>query len=553
MRRIFNICLVLAAVLAVSCSGRVEPVVPTVEDGQKTGNLTLSIGNSKMETKSDELKDGFTYNNVLVIIANNEGGIIDKVYKAYPYVQGAGDLQHSVSDAEVDEDKIRFKDLKVGAYQVYVYANIDHTAWQTAGSTVEDIEKALTVGGGATLDPDRLLRTLASGEVPAEPATNMLLTGHKELYVGVSENIGEVTLVRPVVRFNVYVHNHTPFTLTLKDLSFSHFNASQSYLLDHRNADGTPNVPSTVTYSSLPAYNSASPRQIAAPVGDGDDAGKELVYSTLLYENQAKEDYRMFATVSMVNAESEEITKELTTNGVRLITYDEVAAMAEGDTKTVMIVNPTSNSGGFFGMGNNAVFSSAAYTLIDSYESRAEAILKDNQNGIYYSLTLSRSADGKFHLGRIVNSSFKDMFKNVTIGSSSTNNAEDGLTLEEGYIPTTNSDYLLAGGFTGRLCRFKDSSNRYLYNDTNKMRVAAWSERGNRMWAFYEVSPKGSTLKFIDNETAQVKALSSMTRNQELNVVMNVYYEEILREFNFTVDNVYWTDGNAHKPSHQFN
>lgn len=87
----------------------------------------------------------------------------------------------------------------------------------------------------------------------------------------------------------------------------------------------------------------------------------------------------------------------------------------------------------------------------------------------------------------------------------------------------------------------------------NKMRVAAWSERGNRMWAFYEVSPKGSTLKFIDNETAQVKALSSMTRNQELNVVMNVYYEEILREFNFTVDNVYWTDGNAHKPSHQFN
>ena len=550
MRRIFNICLVLAAVLAVSCSGRVEPVVPTVEDGQKTGNLTLSIGNSKMETKSDELKDGFTYNNVLVIIANNEGGIIDKVYKAYPYVQGAGDLQHSVSDAEVDEDKIRFKDLKVGAYQVYVYANIDHTAWQTAGSTVEDIEKALTVGGGATLDPDRLLRTLASGEVPAEPATNMLLTGHKELYVGVSENIGEVTLVRPVVRFNVYVHNHTPFKLTLKDLSFSHFNASQSYLLDHRNADGTPNVPSTVTYSSLPAYNSASPRQIAAPEGDGDDAGKELVYSTLLYENQAKEDYRMFATVSMVNAESEEITKELTTNGVRLITYDEVAAMAEGDTKTVMIACPTSNGGGFFGSnGNSVFFTSAAYSLIDSYVSQAETILKNTQISDYYQLTISRDGDNKYHLKK----NSKDLFKNVTIGDSNTNNGEDGLTLEEGFIPST-AEYLVAPGFANRLCRFKDSGNRYLYCNSSKIWIhTTWADRGNRMWAFYEVRPKGSTLKFIDNETAQVKALSSMTRNQELNVVMNVYYEKILSEFNFTVDNVYWTDGKAHKPSHQFN
>ena len=113
---------------------------------------------------------------------------------------------------------------------------------------------------------------------------------------------------------------------------------------------------------------------------------------------------------------------------------------------------------------------------------------------------------------------------------------------------------MIAPGFAGHLSRFKDSANRYLFNNSNKLNAQTNSaDRGNRMWAFYEAYPKGSILKFIDNETAQVRPLSYMTRNQELNVVMNVYYEELSRQFDFVVDNAYWTDGGAHKPSHQFN
>ena len=255
----------------------------------------------------------FRSSNVLVIIANSGGTIIDKVYKSYPYVQGADDLQLSVPETEVGSDDIRFKDLKVGSYHVYVYANIDHTAWQTEGATIADVEKALNPGD--ILDKDRLLRTLSSGEAPAAPSSGMLLMGHEVLNVGVSENLGEVSLVRPVVRFNVYLHNHTPFTVTLDDLSFSNFNATQSYLLDHRTGDGTPTMPGTVTYGALPAYNTAAPIQTEASVGSDADAGKKLVYSTLLYENEATEDYRMFATVSMTDGSSEHHTKELSTNG----------------------------------------------------------------------------------------------------------------------------------------------------------------------------------------------------------------------------------------------
>ena len=550
MRRLLNTCLLATCLflLLAGCKGRVEPDSPL--SAEQRGDLVITVVSSALETKSADEADGLAFGDVLVIITDDAGNVIDKVYKSYPYTPSSPtDIQVAVASSELSEDEIQFHNLKVGAYQVYAYANIGHTDWQIDGATVEDVEKALTVGGEDKLNPDRLLKTLGTGETPSAPGASgsMLLTGHKQLSVGVNANIGEVDLVRPVVRFNVYVHNHTPYQVTLNQLSFSNFNASATYLLDHRTDDGLPTVPDVATYGALPAYNTASPVSVDAPEADGDNDGKALVYSTFLYENQAVVDYRMFATVSLTDEFSNTVSKELTTNGVRLLTYDEVAAMQSGDSKTVMIVNPTSNGGDFFGLvGSSLVYSTAAFTIIDSYKSKAEELLKSSQLSSYYQFALSRGEDGRYHL----RNGSTDLFMNNAFVS---NNKESGLFLEEGFIPTY-TDYMVAPGFAGHLARFRDSSNRYLYNNGNKMSVQANSaDRGNYMWAFYEAYPKGSILKFIDNETAQVHSLSYMTRNQELNVVMNVYYEEVSRQFDFVVDNVYWTDSGAHKPSHQFN
>ena len=545
MKRLLHICLLATCLFLTGCRGRMEPDAPISKE--KRGDLVITVGSSALETKSANEAEGLAFGDVLVIIADDAGNIIDKVYKSYPYTPSSpADIQTPVTLSELSEDEIQFHNLKVGAYQVYAYANICHTDWQIEGATVEDVEKALTVGGEDKLNADRLLKTLGAGETPSAPGASgsMLLTGHKELSVGVSANIGEIDLIRPVVRFNVYVHNHTPYQITLNELSFSNFNASTTYLLDHRTDDGRPTVPDAASYGSLPAYNTASPIRIDAPTAEDDEDGKALVYSTLLYENQAVDDYRMFAKVSLTDEFSNTISKELTTNGVRLITYKEIAAMQSGDSKTVMIVNPTSNGGDYFGWsGNSMLYSSAAFTIMDSYKSKAEEILNSSQISGYYQFTLSRGEDGRYHLYR----GPSDMFNNVS------GNKESGLFLEEGFIPTY-TDYMIAPGFAGHLSRFKDSANRYLFNNSNKLNAQTNSaDRGNRMWAFYEAYPKGSILKFIDNETAQVRPLSYMTRNQELNVVMNVYYEELSRQFDFVVDNAYWTDGGAHKPSHQFN
>ena len=69
-----------------------------------------------------------------------------------------------------------------------------------------------------------------------------------------------------------------------------------------------------------------------------------------------------------------------------------------------------------------------------------------------------------------------------------------------------------------------------------------YSNNGNRRWAFYEVDPDGSVMKLIDNETSQVTRLTQMVRNQELNVVLNVYRGVVSGDFDFYVDNVYWTN-----------
>lgn len=51
----------------------------------------------------------------------------------------------------------------------------------------------------------------------------------------------------------------------------------------------------------------------------------------------------------------------------------------------------------------------------------------------------------------------------------------------------------------------------------------------------------GCVLKLLDKETRQASEITYMCRNQDLTVVLNVYYEEILDKFTFSVES--WTTG----------
>jgi len=557
--------LLLAALLSAGACQR----LPFDGDAEEYGTLTLQFGAgvdaawTKAGTDEPDPKDGDVFHNILVLVAEKDGKVIDKVYKEYPCSEAHGNIPPNQEPKDVDaatSDWIYFVNLKVGYYQVYAYANIEESDWQTAGETVEDIEKALVTAkedpdNPGTVNPDRHFSTLTDRNAPETPDHCMLLTGHDELYVGVDPYIGSISLERPVVKFEVILNNHTPFHLQLTDLHFNKFNASDSYLIGRKDADGNPVIPDGNSYRELPAFS--GPANI--PSG-----AQATVYHQLLYENRIGQDYRMFATVrfadengAIINDESgaplvdsedstQPLSKHLTSASIRRVPYEDIRDLPRGGSMDVLMVTPNTGNGGFLGymISSNEqriVFQQATFNFEESFRSKAEALLNDKQIGSYYQLQLTKESDSdKYHLY----SGVKDLF-NVNSGGNA-----NGLYLKEGHFPT---DYPISQEFAGSLCRFTqtDAANaNSLFYLNLALKLDKNANVGNRMWTFYEIHPEGTVLKLIDRETSQVSTLTQMVRGQKLTAVMNVYYQSESGDFTFSLDNTYWDEG--HNPKHTF-
>ena len=549
--------LLLAVLLAGAC------VRQPVEEAGEFGSLKLQIGSGHVATKSGEPdpRDGDVFRNILVVVADKEGTVKASVLKEYPCTEELGNVPLAQEPKDVtftNSDWIYFMNLKVGYYQVYAYANIDQTAWQqTDVSGLTNIGEIAAMIMSGTSFPDRQFATLTDSQVPTYPGENeyMLLTGHDELYVGVDPYIGRIDLYRPVVKFEVVLDNHTPFHLQLTSLSFNRFNASTSYLIEHLDEDGDPEIPEGTSYRNLPAF--AGPKNIAAQT-------QSTVYSQLLYENRLGQDYRMFASVrfaspsgEIINDESGDplvdpndntlpLSKTLSSNSVRRVPYEDIRDMPRGSSMNVLMVTPNTGNGGFIGYMHTStdqrlVFDQATYNFEDSFRSKAESLLSNESIGDYYRLTLTKESESdKYHLFR----GAKDLFTLVS------NATVDGLFLKEGSLPT---EYPISSEFAGSLCRFTqtaaDNAKSLFYKDL-ALKFDNNANVGNRMWTFYEIHPEGTVLKLIDRESSRVSTLTQMVRGQKLTAVMNVYFESESGEFTFSLDNAYWEDG--HHPKHTF-
>ena len=60
-------------------------------------------------------------------------------------------------------------------------------------------------------------------------------------------------------------------------------------------------------------------------------------------------------------------------------------------------------------------------------------------------------------------------------------------------------------------------------------------------------------MKYIEKGTNEVKTLTHMSRNQEFNVILNVFYVNFDTQFDFMVENTWWTDEGGHQSDHTFN
>ena len=552
MRKVW---LILLWVLTACFAGCQQDPMPSRT--AETGSLRVSLNplQAELETRAPEQtpQEGYSFENLLVVLTNDHGKVIDKVYRTY--------------STNAQRDDIEFQNLEVGTYHAYAYANIGHAAWQRSGETIAEVEKVLQTekqnNANVTLNTDRTLVDMASGTAPAMPtATPMLLTGEATVPVTVNDNEVGLDLLRPVTRLNVRVSNHTPFPLKITELQFNKFNVTKSYLLAHRNAAGAPVLPAGTQYVDLPALSGAV--TVPADDGSGTDEG-HTVYSTLLYENAAGE-YKMSFKVELQSAELAYPTKLLGryVYNATLLTSTQVLAMQAGEEKTVMLVNPQNNSNGcMFGWDNTT-----GMLFKRSPQIKAMADFQTwvgsqaGQDGIEkYFLTLRRRADGKFEVLGGTHNLFDNLPYLKTDNKTEVATGTDAMTAVA--VASNYSRSQIDKAFNPYLVRFycntptTESLDAYLWNNSSTQLRTKANDSANQacQWVMYEVdaSIDGVILKYIDNTSHKEKALTVMPRNKDFTVDVDVYYEAFETQFNFRVENTWWKDAGAHVSSHIFN
>ena len=602
MRKAAFILLALTALFAWSC---LKEVVPG-DTLSGNGGIELRLDSSnaiRLATKADadDLKDGLRFNNVLVILVNNSGKVVSNVYKTYPYTNSGGsDLQDSEVATSVTDDVIHFDHLLPGDYHVYAYANINSTEWQkTGGDLISAQEQAVAAGDSFSgfLDRELLSLTSAGTDVPADPSTSMLLTGHKTIPVGLSLVYESLDLIRPLVRFKVTVRNHTRFPVNVDDLRFSHFNPDKAYLLDHRDASGVPEIPAGVTYRALPAFDPTAPEAVVAAESEG------VVYQTLIYENASSESYKVFSTLSLDRSSesSSDLTMSMGARPFGLIDYSTISNMADGEKVDVLVINPRSatRSGRlYYGIGDTGIaWESCGYNSYAAFFARAQAIYNEEASYNYSGTGLwngfTGAANNKSGLAGWTGNAedapykgdtfdytganhgtprkkyFRTLSKNgelFSIDGLSTNLPSEtsitGIRIEQG---TATSGKFPSDIKNNQLVTFiQNSTGKHLksdckWNDNNdngaKDSKVIWDSGNNQDHQFILFGEycAGGLLKRILKDNNKEVPLTYMARNEEVNVVINVYYADQAGEITFTVDNSHWTGAGTTTSTHTFN
>jgi hypothetical protein len=583
MRKALFILLLLSAFAAWSCRKELGP--EAVASGNGSIELKLNSGNAvTLQTKANDLEEGLKFNNVLVILVNNSGIVVGNVYKTYPYTPGVDDIQDAESDTSVAEDVIHFNGLLPGNYQVYAYANIDASAWQS-GNLIATQEKVAAVGSSFSALADRELAALTGTGVPSNPSSSMLLTGQKEVAVGLTRVSETLDLLRPVVRFKVSVRNHTPFPVKVDELRFSHFNPDKAYLLDHRDDSGVPSLPSGVTYRAMPAFDTTA--------GDDDTVASdtvEVVYQRLIYENAYSKPYKIFAAMTL-DRSSESLSDLQLSLGDRpfgVIDYTTLNGMDVGEQVDVLLINPrkqTRSARLYYRVSaqDNYAWESCGYDGFNKLFARASAIFGENPSFGYVGFTYNGAGsnnsglagwtglDADAPLGPPNNSTvtfnytgansgnprkyFRTLSRNADglfsiDGLSSSATSLTGMRVEQGTISDSNRfpPDLQAGNLvnfiqnsTGKNLK---SDCMYSESDVNKAKKSklVWDTARNQDHQFilFGKYMAGGPLKRILKDNNKEVPLTYMARNEEINVVINVYYSDTEGTLDFVVDNSTW-------------
>lgn len=365
------------------------------------GSLSVVL-NATATTRATTPGDGNLYDgggmeDVTLILVNSMGNISE--------IQQIS----SLSGEEQRAKSVTFVNLDVGNYTLYAYANVER-------SLLDEVKSMLsTLRVGDAFDSnlyDALFTSLANRETPTIDNTHpLLLTASKAVSVGIENSSTTIDLLRPVVKFEVRLYNHSTYPMQIDDVSFSNFNPSTGYILPKNGQ-----IPSSVTYRALPLYDTytGGTDVTVAAMSEGQ------IYQTALFENRAPS-YTMSLTIKGGNDELVTATGISTTGTYALKNRSTGRYLADNGSGRLVVVSSLdaavsrehalwkfsgANSGHMINMatgnryyrgtsaatsGSNLTFSTSSGYLRIYYSSRY--YLRDNNGSVSFSNTSNTTRD----------------------------------------------------------------------------------------------------------------------------------------------------------------
>lgn len=495
--------------VAVSCDKNIPE-----ENNNGVGNVRMNIRLNSSDSPRTS-KEGNVMKNLNIWIVKDDTGVILKYKK----------LTHETQDDEsffADDGKtaeVRFIDIERGDCVLYAVANYDKI----------DTEK---YAEGSTIDSDFqniLLDEIKDGEEPAfSDVTGMPCSVVYKFSVGAGENRVNAHLLRCVGKLSIYAKNHIDYSAAFfKSVGLSKHNPSSTYLF-HKNGQIPPGS-QNVSFTDIDGLVKVDAKT-AEPV---------LIYETYMYETDPTVDagtitFELFGAIYRDSVTEDEVKidyrKEYsfdTNNNFNDMTLSDAFLIRSGYSNNYYMGDDDHLTAKFFS-GDTEL---KHHYGIENYFWKVSA----NASGTQDTYTFTNIGTGRQLSLSNTTAKMVENGNGTPLGISLTTN---GVRLQNNYYwLTIDADK----GIYGNYSRTTPSSSNTLWM-TRKVTEVPGGGIPYFSNSNYEIPRAKRELTYIDNYGV-TRNLVSISRNDHLEMIINIFYNRELGELNFTVEP--WRERNS--------
>lgn len=401
-----------------------------------------------------------------------------------------GDARFTNNNTEAE---VSFEDLDYSkSYQLYAVANYGNTDSGASGHLAS-----------ITNPTTQTNITASSASYLCNKETPYPLTLKKEIVLQPGENTVYGELVRTYARIRINIRNQSNYDLKVKNLKFAdNFTQSSANLFQPGGtANATPNV------TSADAVTPFVPDVIIPKIDAYDMVSESTIFDSYMLESNAGNyNYTLGLEYSEGDADASYTVSSSYINAPNKISDGDLYVIYSTNTRSYLYANGTSS------VALGASIYSTGQQVNHNYVWRFKKVSGDN-----YMLESLGASGYYIKSNGVTNNSVP-----LTVSASSS----DYFTISQ------NSTYLF----------FKSTSGNYYMSASNNNVIGATSGNGRR-FRLYKVTANTTSIqhnetipiKTIDKVTGEALPIQSINRNDFINILVNVTYNEISGKLEFEV------------------